>query len=57
MKITYQGVEVELNMRPGFTVHSQDGTSALMVYVDPVILSGPGGPDGPGEPMPIGKAA
>ena len=55
MKITYCGVEVELKIRTGFTVHNQDGTSAIMVYVEPVIMGG--GPGGPGEPMPIEDAA
>jgi hypothetical protein len=59
MRITYQGFEVELKLRTGFTVHNQDGTAAVLVHVDDVkIVSGPdGGPGGPGEPMPIDKAA
>lgn len=58
MKVTYQGIEVELTLRRGFTVHNQDGSSHVMMHVDSVVVSdGPGGPDGPGEPLPIERAA
>jgi hypothetical protein len=45
------GMKVEL--KTGFTVHNQDGTSELIVYVEPVIPPRGGG----GEPMPEPKSA
>ncbi len=58
VKVTYQGIEVELELRRGFTVHNQDGTSYVMMHVDSVVIpDGPGGPGGPGEPLPVEDAA
>lgn len=58
MKVTYQGIEVELKLRPGFTVHNQDGTAYKLMYVDSVVVPPlPPGPGGPGEPLPIRDAA
>lgn len=56
MKVTYQGMEIELEMRTGFTVHNQDGTSYVQVHVTPKLPPLPGGPDG-GEPLPEPKSA
>jgi len=55
MRITYQGVDVELKVRVGFTVHNQDGTSYLPVFVEADIPPEP--PRGGGEPLPIEDAA
>ena len=56
MKITYQGVEVELKLRVGFTVHNPDGTAYLPVFVDAVLPPIPPNGDG-GEPLPLPRAA
>lgn len=52
------GIEVELEITPGFTVYNQDGTSYIQVYVKPHIIGGgPDGPSGGGEPLPEPKSA
>ncbi|ACF34093.1 hypothetical protein I5H93_gp030 [Mycobacterium phage SuperGrey] len=57
MKVTYRGMEIELELRVGFTVHNQDGSSYIQVHVTPTSITG-GGPDGDGgEPLPIERAA
>ena len=56
MKITYQGVEIELELRTGLTVHNQDGTSYVQLHVTPKLPPFDGGPGG-GEPLPEPKAA
>ena len=54
MKIN--GIDVELRVRPGFTVHRPDGTASLTVYVEAIVPPGPRG-GGPGEPLPVEDAA
>ena len=58
MKATYQGVEVEFDLRPGFTVHNQDGTSSLLMHLENFrIVGGWPTPPGGGEPLPEPKSA
>jgi hypothetical protein len=55
---TGDGLEVEVDLRFGFTVHNQDGTSAQLVHLEnPRIVGGWPPPSGGGEPLPVGDVA
>jgi hypothetical protein len=56
MKITYRGIELEVEVKTGFTVHNQDGTSYVNLYLTPKLPPSPNGPGG-GEPLPVPKVA
>lgn len=51
---TDDGLEVEADLRFGFAVHNQDGTSAQIVHVENHRIVGgyPTPPSGGGEPLP-----
>ncbi|WP_082984846.1 hypothetical protein [Mycobacterium sp. 1245499.0] len=59
MKLTtVDGYEVEVDLRFGFTVHNQDGSSSRIVHLEnPRVIGGPPDDGGPGEPLPKRKAS
>jgi hypothetical protein len=52
---TTDGVQVEADLRLGFTVHNQDGSAYRRVHIENarVIGNPPTPPSGGGEPMPV----
>lgn len=56
MKVMWQGMDIDVECRTGFTVYNQDGTSYVQVHMTPHVPPMPDGPGG-GEPLPEPRVA